>query len=370
MFLGLAVGEGYGGLEHRASSSLIFSRDDLPKPGEPSVPRSYQRFLALASHEYFHTWHVKRTKPAAFMPYRLDRRNHTRSLWVFEGITSYYQDLFLLRSHLIGAQAYLQRLGEQVTRVYRTPGRFRQSLAASSFDAWDSLYKPDANSPNAGVSYYTKGALVALALDLTLRAAAEPHSLDEVMRALWQRYGALEIGVPEDGFERLALEIGGPALAAFFATAVHGTEDLPLGDLLSACGIKLNTRAASGSADPGGTPATKDDAPFGIGAAYRSRDGGLELTVVFDNGPAQIAGLCPGDLIIAIGGLRVGERNLASRLAREEEGRTVRVTAFRGDELIEVDLVLTPPPADTCYLEPDARTSNEALARRRAWLGE
>jgi predicted metalloprotease with PDZ domain len=304
------------------------------------------------------------------MPYRLDRRNHTRSLWVFEGITSYYQDRFLLRSGLIGVPAYLQRLGEHLTRVYRTPGRLRQSLAASSFDAWDSLYKPDANSPNTGVSYYTKGALVALALDLTLRAATVPHSLDEIMQALWGRYGARDVGVPEDGFERLALEIGGPTLAAFFAAAVRGTEDLPLGELLGACGIQLNLRAAAGPGDPGGTPGARDDAPFGLDAAYRSRDGGLELTVVFDNGAAQTAGLCPGDLVIAIGGLRVGERNLASRLAREDSGATVRVTAFRGDELIEADLVLTPPALDTCYLELDARASSDAVARRRAWLGE
>jgi predicted metalloprotease with PDZ domain len=370
VFLGLAVGDGYGGLEHRASSSLIFSRDDLPKPGEPGVPRAYQRFLALASHEYFHAWHVKRTRPAAFVPYRLDRRNHTRSLWVFEGITSYYQDLFLLRSNLIGVPAYLQRLGEHLTRLYRTPGRLRQSLAASSFDAWDSLYKPDANSPNAGVSYYVKGALVALALDLTLRAAPEPHSLDDVIQLLWRRFGARDVGVPENGFEQLALEIGGPALADFFATAVRGTDDLPLADLFAACGIKLNLRAAAGPADAGGTPGSKDEAPFALGAAYRGRDGGLELTVVFDNGSAQNAGLCPGDLVVAIGGLRVGERNLASRLARAEEGTAVRVTAFRGDELIDVDLVPTPPQQDTCYLELDARASSEALARRRAWLGE
>ena len=370
VFLGLAVGEGYGGLEHRASSSLILSRDDLPKPGEPGIPRAYQRFLALASHEYFHTWHVKRTRPAAFMPYRLDRRNHTRSLWVFEGITSYYQDLFLLRCGLIGVPAYLQRLGEQLTRVYRTPGRLHQSLAASSFDAWDSLYKPDANSPNAGVSYYTKGALVALALDLTLRAAPEPRSLDEIVHALWRRHGARDVGVPEDGFERLALEIGGPALAAFFETAVRGTDDLPLSDLLGACAVKLNLRTAAGPGDVGGTPGSKDDAPLSLGAAYRGRDGGLELIAVLDNGPAQAAGLCPGDLVIAIGGLRVGERNLASRLAREDAGATVRVTAFRGDELIEVDIVLGLPPVDTCYLELDTHASAEALARRRAWLGE
>jgi predicted metalloprotease with PDZ domain len=154
--LGLAVGEGYGGLEHRASTSLIFGRDDLPKAGEAGPSREYQRFLALASHEYFHAWHVKRTKPAAFMPYRLDRRNHTRQLWIFEGITSYYQDLMLRKSGVIGVNAYLQRLGEILTRVYRMPGRFKQSLEASSFDAWDVLYRPEPHHPNTTISYYTK----------------------------------------------------------------------------------------------------------------------------------------------------------------------------------------------------------------------
>src|SRR5690606_28799823 len=139
-FLCVATGGGYGGLEHRASSSLMFDRDDLPKIGEPGIPPSYQRFLALASHEYFHAWHVKRTKPAAFMPYRLDRRNHTRLLWVFEGITSYYQELFPLRSGLVGCEAFLTRLAHLLTRVYRTPGRLRQSLADASFNAWDILY--------------------------------------------------------------------------------------------------------------------------------------------------------------------------------------------------------------------------------------
>src|SRR5262249_6585220 len=121
-FLGLAVGDGYGGVGPRASARLIFSRDDLPKAGEQGVPRDYQRFLALASHEYFHTWHVKRTKPAAFVPYRLDRRAYTRQLWIFEGITSYYQDLMLLRSGVLGSAAFLQRTGELVTRVYRPAG--------------------------------------------------------------------------------------------------------------------------------------------------------------------------------------------------------------------------------------------------------
>ena len=204
LFLSLVVGDGYGGLEHRASSSLIFARGDLPRPGAAAVSKKYRRLLGLISHEYFHTWHVKRIKPAAFTPYRYEARNHTRLLWVFEGITTYYQDLLVLRSDVLSVAAYLDRLAETLTRVYRVPGRLRQSLAEASFEAWDQLYKPTANSPNAAISYYSKGALVALALDLTLRRDTVGRvSLDDVMRALWQRHGLTGEGVAEDGFEWL-----------------------------------------------------------------------------------------------------------------------------------------------------------------------
>ncbi len=370
-FLCLAVGEGYGGLEHRASSSLIFNRDDLPRIGEAGQPRDYQRFLALASHEYFHTWHVKRSKPAAFIPYRLDRRNHTRLLWVFEGITSYYQELLLLRSGLLGTAAFLHRIGELFTRVYRLPGRFKQSLAESSFDAWDVLYRPEPNHPNASISYYTKGALVALALDLTLRLeTAGSVSLDDVMKELWRRYGAQGVGVPEDGFERLAAEVGGVSLGAFFDKAIRGTEDLPLADLLAAFGVSFELRAATGADDRGGTPRTNGAELLTLGATYREREHGLELTSVLDGGPAQRAGLNPGDVLIAIDRLRLKERNLRRRLARFEAGERVTATAFRGDELLEVGLVLQPAVLDTCYLVAHERPAPDALLRRRAWLGE
>ena len=307
-FLCLAVGDGYGGLEHRASTSLMFNRDELPKPGEQGQPRDYQRFLSLASHEYFHTWHVKRSKPAAFIPYRLDQRNYTRLLWVFEGITSYYQDLLLLRSGVLNVAALLQRFGELITRVYRMPGRFKQSLAESSFDAWDILYRPEPNHPNTSISYYTKGALVALALDLTLRVETEGRtSLDDVMRALWQRYGARGVGVPEDGFERLAAEISGLNLAPFFDTAIRGTDDLPLAELLAKFGVTLELRASAGGDDAGGTPRSGNGEVLALGAGYRAREGGVELTTILEGGAAQRAGLTPGDLLVALDRLRVAQ---------------------------------------------------------------
>lgn len=370
-FLGLAVGDGYGGLEHRASTSLIFSRDDLPKAGEPGVPRDYQRFLALASHEYFHSWHVKRSKPAAFVPYRLDRRNHTRLLWVFEGITSYYQEIMLLRSGVIGVGAFLQRLGELLTRVYRTPGRLKQSLAEASFDAWDVLYRPEPNHPNTTISYYTKGALVALALDLKLRLdTAGKTSLDDVMRELWRRYGANGVGVPEDGFEQLAAEVSGLDLTAFFDQAVRGTDDPPLAQLLAQFAVALELRPAAGADDRGGTPRAQNGEPLALGAATREREHGLELTSVLDGGAAQRAGLAPGDVLVAIDRLRVTGRNLARRLARFEAGERVTASVFRGDELLEVGIVLKPAPADTGYLVLREQAEPKARERRQAWLGE
>jgi predicted metalloprotease with PDZ domain len=370
-FLGLAVGDGYGGLEHRASTSLIFNRDELPKAGETGQPRDYQRFLALASHEYFHTWHVKRTKPAAFMPYRLDRRNHTRLLWVFEGITSYYQELLLLRSGVVGVPAFLQRMGELLTRVYRMPGRFRQSLADSSFDAWDVLYRPEPHHPNTTISYYTKGALVALALDLKLRLeTAGRTSLDDVVRELWRRYGARGIGVPEDGFEQLAAEVSGLDLRQFFALTVRGTEDPPLKELLAEFGVALELRAQTGADDRGGTPRAANGELLSLGVMIREREHGVELTSVLDGGAAERAGLNPGDVLIALDRLRVTGRNLARRLARLENGERVTATVFRGDELREAGIVLKAAPLDTCYLALRDQGEPQALERRRAWLGE
>lgn len=157
LFLTMVVGEGYGGLEHRASTALLTSRDDLPYRGMKGSSDGYRQFLGLCSHEYFHSWNVKRIKPAAFVPYDLSHENHTRLLWAFEGITSYYDDLALVRSKVFSAEEYLAQVAKTANNVLRGSGRHRQSVAESSFDAWTKYYRQDENAPNAIVSYYTRG---------------------------------------------------------------------------------------------------------------------------------------------------------------------------------------------------------------------
>jgi predicted metalloprotease with PDZ domain len=371
VFLGLAVDQGYGGLEHRASASLVFNASDLPKPGEPGVPPEYQRFLSLVSHEYFHAWNVKRIKPAAFSPYRLGERNHTRLLWVFEGITSYYQDLMLLRSDLIGLETYLNRLSQLLTRTYRTPGRRMQTLAESSFEAWDKLYKPEPNSINAGVSYYSKGAFVALALDLKVRKeTGSSVSLDRIMLELWDLYGRHGKGVGESDFERVAAELAGISLDDFFDKAVRSTSDIPVAELLAEFGLELELRAATGPEDQGGI-LRKDptERRAGLGISFRAQSSGLELTHVRDGGPAEAAGLSAGDQVIAVDGYRVDARNLGKRLARHTPGDTVTVAYFRRSELRQTEVEIEAAPLDTCSLAVIEDASEDALALRRHWLG-
>ena len=362
-----AVGDGYGGLEHRSSTSLLCSRDDLPQPGAIQPTDGYRRLLGLASHEYFHSWHVKRIKPAAFVPYALSREAYTRQLWAFEGFTSYYDDLALRRSGVIDTQSYLELLGRTITSVLRTPGRRRQSAAEASFDAWIKYYRPDENTPNAGVSYYLQGALIGLALDLTLRDCGS--SLDELMRELWRTYGRSSTGVPEDGIERLASDLAGRNLADFFARHVAGTEELPLADLLGAVGIALRLRPARNGGDRGGT------APSGRGSGPQCWLGAVvaapepRLKHVFNDGPAERAGLAAGDLVVAVDGLRATNALLERIADVRRPGETIIVHAFRRDELITTSVVLAAAPHDTCWLEIAPNASESAQQRRLAWLG-
>jgi predicted metalloprotease with PDZ domain len=374
VFLVTAVGEGYGGLEHRASTALLCSRDDLPAPGAKETSESYRTFLGLVSHEYFHAWNVKRIKPQAFTPYDLDRENYTALLWAFEGITSYYDDLALVRSGLLTPEQYLETLGRSITQLLRTPGRRKQSVAESSWDAWIKYYRQDENAPNAIVSYYGKGSLVALCADLLIRGrTGGRRSLDDVMRALWRRHGRTGVGVPEDGVERLAEEVTGLKLRTFFDRALRSTAELPLETMLAAAGIDMEVRPAEGTGDRGGKAASKSAGALAERATLGARTAGegndVKLTHILDGGAAQAAGLAAGDLLAAIDGLRVTPKTLDAALARLRPGLTARVVAFRRDELQEFELRLLPPPADTCVLSFAKKPGARALALRKKWLG-
>ena len=369
-FLVTVLNSGYGGLEHRDSSALVCSRHDLPRPGERGVSEGYRKLLGLISHEYFHLWNVKRIRPAELTPYNLQRENYTRQLWLFEGITSYYDDLGLLRAGLISADSYLELLGRTLTRVYRSGGRRRQTLEESSFDTWIKFYGPDENSPNALVSYYAKGAMVALALDLELRLRTDGlRSLDSVMRELWKEYGARQ-GVPDGAFERLAEEVSGVRLDEFFHQALRTTVDPPVGILLAQFGVRLVLRSAEGSQDKGGKPGQRESKPLAwLGLNTRQQGERLLVQHVLNGGPAHAAGLSAGDQLLALDGERLDARSLKKALAHLPLDRDASVHLFRRDDLLETRLRPVRAPRDTAYLCLDDSADPASVARREAWLG-
>ncbi|MDD2844948.1 MAG: peptidase M61 [Rhodoferax sp.] len=244
LFMLNAVHDGYGGLEHRNSTALICKRADLPRQGQPKTGApsdGYTTLLGLISHEYFHTWNVKRLRPAEFARYDYTQENYTELLWFFEGFTSYFDDLLLRRAKLIDNAHYLKLLTRTINQVLQTPGRQVQSVAQSSFDAWVKYYRQDENTVNTTVSYYTKGSLVALCLDLSLRHGGKT-SLDAVMRALWLRCQ----GGPmtQDDLLAVLAELSGKSYTTELQQWVHGTADLPLKKLLKQHGLRVDEETA------------------------------------------------------------------------------------------------------------------------------
>jgi len=364
LFQVMAVGNGYGGLEHRTSTALICKRDDLPQRSMEGVSDGYRTFMGLCSHEYFHTWNVKRIKPALFAPYDLSRETHTTMLWAFEGITSYFDDLGLLQSDRIDIKSYLELLGMQTTRVLRSDGRHVQSVSDSSFDAWTKFYHQDENARNSIISYYTKGSLVALCLDLILRRDSEITLMD-LLRSLFEDDPTGKIGVPEDGVERRVQELSGLDLREFFDLAVRGTKDLPMAALLEDFGVALRLRPSVSATDRGGK---KADGPFSdVGMDIGKVASGVKIKSVRRGGPAHQCGLSAGDVIIAVEGLRAGG-DLRKRLAARAPGSSLKIHAFRRDELRSFDLVVGEPHVDTAWLEL-LDVDGAALQRRTEWLG-
>jgi predicted metalloprotease with PDZ domain len=363
LFLVYLTDKGRGGLEHQASTALLFPRASL------HGTRGWEDFLTLVAHEYFHLWNVKRVKPRALVPFDYSQENYTTLLWAFEGMTSYYDNLFIRRAGLMSAHRYLTRLGETLTTLHSTPGRRVQTLAEASLVSWIKHYRPDENSANSAISYYLKGEVACALLDLEIRrATGDAKSLDDVARLLWQRYGDGS-GVPEDGVEAIASEVAGKDLTPFFDRAVRSTEELDY-SVLSHVGLEVGFRIRESSADKGGTPPPRkggDTRPKGwLGLAIK---GHATVAWVMDGSPAMEAGLYPEDEVVALDGYKADGPSLLSRCEDKRPGETVRVTVFRRDKLMEIPVILGQKPLDTVYLTRVDKPTEAQKAAFQAWLG-
>jgi predicted metalloprotease with PDZ domain len=356
-FILLSSPNQYGGLEHARSTAILCS----PYTFKPR--KKYEEFLELVSHEYFHLWNVKRIRPAALGPFDYQREAYTRSLWVMEGMTSYYDRYLLVRAGLLGQERYLEKLGDELTKIRAQPGRFRQSLEESSFDAWIKLYRPDENTPNSTISYYLKGGVVCLLLDLTIRARTEgARSLDDVMRALWRRYQETGAGFEDAALQGIMEEAVGVNLTDFFDQFVRGRDELEPNAILKTVG--LTARHPDDGDDDG------DDKQGWLGAQLKEGDVGVRVAHVVAGSPAVSGGLYANDEIIALDGFRVDHGGLKDRLSVRKPGARCSFTVFRRDELRTVEVTLgAPPPDEKLEIVPHPEATDREKAAYRAWLG-
>ena len=359
VFLLNAVDEGHGGLEHRSSTALLASRRQLPQRGQAQPARSdgYVSLLGLIAHEYFHSWNVKRLRPAEFRTFDYARENYTELLWFFEGFTSYYDDLTLVRSRLIDASRYLTLLARTMNSVQATPGRHVQSVAQSSFDAWVKYYRVDENTPNATISYYAKGSLVALALDLTLRVSGK-GTLDDVMRHLWNASGGGAIS--RSDIAAALRTVGGRSFEKELAAWVDGVGELPLQALLRRFGIESQVQAA--------TLAQR----LGIRVSESALTG-VKVTHVLRGSAAESAGLAAGDEILALGSWRLRRLEDAARLLVPGEAAALLVA--RDQRILNLRLI-APARVDNAAgasgtaitLGIASKAPRTAQVLRQAWL--
>ncbi|RUO31810.1 aminopeptidase [Aliidiomarina sedimenti] len=337
-FLVMVTGQGFGGLEHRNSTALLCSRKDLIHSQQAGMTDSYRTFLSLCSHEYFHSWNIKRLRPREFIPFHLDKEQYTEQLWFYEGVTSYYDDYMVHRAGLSSPQQYLDTLATTLTRALMGQGSQRQTLTESSQLAWTTFYQQNENAPNAIVSYYSKGAIVALCADLLIRKQSN-HSftLDDVMRQLWLEYGKDERGTTMDSLIDCLIDAGGAEMRSLLQRALHTTHPLPLKELLSFVGVEAQTLALESDNGPFGK-APRVEFQVSLGARFTAREHGLELIQVYEGGSAYEAGLSAGDLLIAIDNLQINATNQLEFFSRYQAGDKVVVHAFRRDELKQREL--------------------------------
>ncbi len=347
-FLNVLVGSG-GGLEHRASTLVMgdrwAARDET----------DYRRWLGLVSHEFFHTWNVKRLRPAELARFDYERENYTRSLWIVEGITSYYDDLIVRRAGLMSRADYLRVLSAGIERLADTPGRHVQPLSMASFDAWIKFYRPDENSSNSTVSYYGKGALVAFLLDVAIREQTTTESLDDVMRLAYERFSG-ETGYTPAQFRALVSEVAGVDMSDFFARYVDGTDDLDFEPAFHFLGLRFR-------------PPEEDAAPKAwLGVHTQSEDGRIVVSGVPHGSPAYQAGINVGDELLAIDDERLPEA-FVERIERYVPGETAQVLVARRGHLRRIEVTFGARPIGSFQVEVDPRATPVQRRSYQAWIG-
>lgn len=359
-----------GGLEHRNSSVIGYPRFGFgPERGEggsaaapaatPTL-RTYRGFLSLVAHEFFHLWNVKRIRPDALGPFDYTKENYTKLLWVAEGITDYYDRLTLRRAGLISPRDYLRDTAKAIQDLQKTPGRLVQSAEEASFDAWIKYYRQDENSVNSQVSYYDKGAILGLLLDLEIRKRSD-KSLDDVMRYLWNEFYKKNRNYTPEDFQKVCELMAGGSLESFFSRYVRGREELDYNGALVAAGLRLETTA------PVADSAVKPD-PGYLGAELTQDDDRLIVKNVYAGSPAYEQGLNAGDQIVALNGMRTTRTFLEARLAEKRPGDTVTITVFRFDDLRTLPIKLGLSPAGPYRIVVVDKPSADQQRLYQSWL--
>lgn len=344
----LHASNGFGGLEHKNSTVLLYNRLGFRKE------ESYLQFINLVAHEFFHTWNVKRIRPKALEKFDYDNENYTSSLWFSEGTTSYYDQIFPLRAKLYDAKHYFKLVSKAITRLQTTFGRNVQSLYDSSFDTWIKLYRPDPNTHNNQISYYLKGELVSMLLDLLIRSKTNNlRSLDRVMQIMWERFGKDEIGFSEAELHAVIETVAGIDLSSFWNDYLYGTKELDYNYYLEPFGIELRN--------------SRQDIPF-IGMTLKSKNGIAEVEKVEFGSPAQKAGISTGDSVLAIAGIRVTAENFSDRIRDYSAGDAIAVTIFQQDLLRTVEVTLQEPIYSQFELVQLAKASPNQELNLRLWL--
>ncbi len=337
---------GFGGLEHRNSCTLNFSRFEFHQA------ERYQRFLALVAHEFFHTWNVKRLRPQSLETYDYDQESYLTTLWFCEGATSYYEKVILLRAGLITPEVFLKLISEAITRLQKTPGRHCQSLAESSFDTWIKLYRPHENTSNSQISYYLKGAIVCWLLDLKIRHCSQhQQSLDTVLKDLWQHFGRQEQGYTDTDLQSACERAAGQTLSEFFNSYIYGTEAIDYEAYLLPFGLTLQVKASQ----------IPD-----LGLYFRGE--GPTITTVAQGSPAQRAGIWAGDELLALDGFKVSPTLLLDRLRSYHPTQSIQITVFQQEELKTFEVVLGDPQPEAYHLECVPQPSPNQAKAYHQWL--